>query len=168
MAVTGNTVKSHSGNADSAGWNSAAPPDGMWRGVRRLLRVRPGTWGPATGPKARHIPAWGNAPGIESHTQQGLKARPLFPRRIPISAMPTQWDSPRRWRSGIGGGLFPGALPQAGMEARRWRYPRFMKRTQPTTLPLSPFLCQPCHPSSATLSSPFRVFRVFRGSHSPF
>ncbi len=112
-------------NQRSAECHSARSPNSIRPGVRGLLPVAPSNWGPATGPKARPIPAWGNAPGIESHTQQGLKARPIFPHHIPISSKPTRWDSPRRWRSGIGGGAFPGALPQAGMKARRWRYPRF-------------------------------------------
>ena len=32
----------------------------------------------AQGPKARGIPAWGNAPGVEPTPIQGLKARPLL------------------------------------------------------------------------------------------
>jgi len=50
------------------------------------------------GPKARSIPAWGNAPGTNSIVKQGLKARPI----TSISALGC-WRQPRFAPGQIGG-----------------------------------------------------------------
>jgi hypothetical protein len=69
------------------------------------------------------IPAWANGPGHDRKRAKGLKARP-------IRWHPRRWVG--RWRAGDGwNGLSalailarpcPGALPQAGMRPRRWRW----------------------------------------------
>ena len=151
----------------SAECHSAMSPNSIQPGARRLSRVKPGPWGPATGPKARPIPAWGNAPGIESHTQQGLKARPIFPHRGPIATKPTQWDSPRHWRSGIGWGrvswgVAPGWYGSAPLALSEVHLTDLAKNSS-----LSHSFAKPRHSSRPTLSSPFRVFRDFRGSNFP-
>ncbi len=65
----------------------------------------------SSGPKARHIPAWGIAPGkrfIEN--SRGLKARHIFVRKpyIGPSALTVFYS------------IFPGAMPQAGIDPGRW------------------------------------------------
>ena len=54
-------------------------------------------------PKARPIPAWGNAPGLSYGEDQGLKARSII---YEPGFQPSDDLNP----------LLPGALPQAGMD----------------------------------------------------
>jgi len=86
--------------------------------VNTMMPVNPLLSGENTvasqGPKARGIPAWGNAPGVEPTPIQGLKARPILchsfcPREachpraqqesIPISISIAIWKGLRMWEA---------------------------------------------------------------------
>jgi len=112
---------------------SAARPTGP-EAVRGQTHVARATRARATsisGPKARAIPAWGNAPCWAPPHATGTTRRQA-PTARPIPAPHTSWV----WRMWIardyGTGLrpscrvgvpLPGASPQAGMRPRRWRWP---------------------------------------------
>jgi len=72
------------------------------------------------GPKARSIPAWGAAPGTRRYQTEGWRpvpcsgSLPVRRRRFPL--LMVRAFSPRALAID-----WPGAAPQAGIEARRWR-----------------------------------------------
>ena len=75
------------------------------------------------GPTAQPIPAWGNAPGYVNTTfSQAPTARPILMAKVRGGMMNGGAAMERAFSPCDVRDRVPGALPQAGMRPRRWRY----------------------------------------------